>query len=268
MGASASASAGAATRSEAPRSAPGAFLDAFRAELSKLLSLGSFRAVIAGTIALTAVATALLTQHAEFTVEADPSGETPHLLDFGVVGLGWTQVGFFLAGVLAATSEYVGGQIRTTLLAVPNRLVQKTAAMLALAVLVFPGALLAAATGVGVVLASTGTVLEALEPALTARVLCSAAGYLACMAVLSAAVGSLVRKTVPAAAILVVYLLVVSPLLQGLRWYFLPDMASYTFWYVISQPGAPPPFVGWIVVLAWTLGAAAVAALVFRRRDT
>ncbi|MGW3472926.1 hypothetical protein ACWDKQ_31675 [Saccharopolyspora sp. NPDC000995] len=85
--------------------------------------------------------------------------------------------------------------------------------------------------------------------------------------VLSSAVGFLVRRTVPAAAGLLVCLLIVSPLLQGQDLYWLPDMASYSLWYATAPEGAPPAPVEWLVVVGWTLAFLVPSIVAFRRRD-
>lgn len=64
-------------------------------------------------------------------------------------------------------------------------------------------------------LLTTGTPWERVDLALALRITLNAAGYLTLVAILSSALGFLIRKAVPAAAILLVQLLVVSPLLQG-----------------------------------------------------
>ncbi|GAB3616559.1 hypothetical protein GCM10027416_11160 [Okibacterium endophyticum] len=250
------------------RGALSAYVAATRAELSKLRSLPAIWLTLAGTLALTVLLSLLFIRDAEFTTGADVTADAVNVLDYGVVALGWSQVGFFLLGVIAATSEYIGGQIRTTLIAVPHRVLQRLAANTALAITVFSMALLTIAISIGTVLVSSGTAITELDGALVARIVFGAAGYLTCMALLSAALGLLIRRAVPAAAILLVYLLIVSPLLQGQNWYFLPDMASYALWYATVPETAPPAIVCWLVVVAWTLAAVVPATLRFARRDT
>lgn len=250
------------------RGAFSTYAAATRAELSKLRSLTAIWYTLAGTVALTVLLSLLFVREAEFTTGAEATADAVNVLDFGVVALGWSQVGFFLLGVIAATSEYIGGQIRTTLIAVPNRVVQRLAANTALAITALAAALLTVTISIGTVLVTSGTVISELDGALVARIVFSAAGYLTCMSLLSAGLGLLIRKTIPAAAILLVYLLIVSPLLQGQNWYFLPDMASYALWYVTIPDAAPPAIVCWLIVIAWTLAVAVPATYLFKRRDT
>jgi hypothetical protein len=78
----------------------------------------------------------------------------------------------------------------------------------------------------------------------------------------------LIRRAIPAAAILLVYLLILSPLLQGQNWYFLPDIASYTLWFASVPDTAPPVIVSWLVLLAWTLAFLVPSIGIANRRDT
>jgi ABC-2 type transport system permease protein len=250
------------------RSAVCIYFDATRAELSKLRSLPAIWFTLTGTLALTVLLSLLFVREAEITSDAEATADAVGVLDFGVAALGWSQIGFFLLGVIAAASEYTGGQIRTTLVAVPGRLIQRLAANTALTITVFASALLTVMISITTVLVSSGTSLGELDGGLLARIVISAAGYLTCMAILSAGLGLLIRKTIPAAAILLVYLLIISPLLPGQNWYFLPDMASYALWYATVPPGAPPAVVCWLVVITWTVATAVPSIFVFSRRDT
>lgn len=241
---------------------------AVRAELSKLRSLPAIWLTLGGTVALTVLLSVLFVREAQLTSGAGSTADAVGVLDVGVAALGWSQIGFFLLGVISAASEYVGGQIRTTLIAVPDRAVQRLAANSALALLAFPAALITALISVATVAVAGGTRVDELDGAVLARIVVSAAGYLACMAILSAAIGLLIRRTIPAAAVLLVYLVIVSPLLQGQSWYFLPDMASYALWYATVPPDALPAILCWLVVIAWTVAAVIPATVIFVRRDT
>ena len=123
------------TTTETPvRTRSTALADAIRAEGAKLWSLHAIWLVLAGTLAVTVVLSI------SFASNARVGPGSVNILDYGVVAIGWTQVGFFLVGVIAASSEYIGGQIRTTLVAVPDRVAQRLAATAALAPLVFVAA--------------------------------------------------------------------------------------------------------------------------------
>lgn len=250
------------TQTPTSRTRGRAFLDATRAEASKLWSLPAIWLVLAGTLAITVVLAIAFSTNVEF------GPDSVNVLDFGVVAIGWTQVGFFLVGVIAATSEYIGGQVRTTLIAVPDRIAQRLAATLALAPLVFAAGVVTVVVSIVTVLVNTGTPVGDVDLPLAVRLTLSAAAYLTLMAILSSALGFLIRKAIPAAAILLVYLLIVSPLLQGQNLFFLPDMAAYTLWYATVAENAPPAPVGWLVVVAWTLAFLLPSLIIAKRRDT
>ncbi len=243
-----------------------AFLDAAQAEASKLWSLPAIWLVYAGTLVLTVVFAIAFSANAEF------GAGSVSVLDYGVVAVSWTQVGFFLIGVIASTSEYIGGQVRTTLIAQPDRTAWRLAATLALAPLVFAMAAITVAVSIVTVLVNTGTSLSDIDVLLTLRITLSAAAYLALMAILSSALGIFIRKAIPTAAILLVYLLILSPILspmlQALNLYVLPDIAAYTLWFATVPEAAPPAAIGWLVVGTWTLAFLIASIGVARRRDT
>ncbi|WP_433132844.1 hypothetical protein ACQPWW_14235 [Micromonospora sp. CA-240977] len=209
-------------------------MSAARAELRKLLTLPS----LPRTALLTWAATALLTY--AYAAAGEPLGD-----DAGLAPLGYTQAGFLVLGVLAATSEYQeGDQIRTTLLAMPRRLPLQAAKALALATLTLP---VAAAT------AATST-LPADAPAWTP----AATAYLTLTTLLAAAVASLVRRAVPAAILLLGLYFVAGPLLRA------RSSASAAY---LPDTAALDPSHGAAATLTWTFAALALAALTFRRRD-
>ncbi|MDN5726410.1 MAG: hypothetical protein ACTIIH_02965 [Brevibacterium sp.] len=240
-----------------------AFIDAVRAEASKMWSLPAIWLILAGTLTLTIVLSIAFGANAQIG-----PGSSANVLDYGVTAVTWTQCGFFLLGVIAATSEYIGGQIRTTLVAIPDRTAQRLAATAALVPHAFAAAVVTIVASITTMLLTTGTDVEQVDLALALRITLSAAGYLTLMAVLSSALGFLIRRAIPAAAILLVYLLIVSPFLQGQNWYFLPDIASYTLWFATVPDDAPPAAVSWLILFAWTLAFLLPSIIVARRRDT
>lgn len=251
------------TSTTAALSCTPAFTNAVRAEAAKLWSLPATWLVLGGTLALTIILSIA------FGASADiGDGETVNILDYGVTAVTWTQCGFFLLGVIASTSEYIGGQIRTTLIAVPDRIVWRLAATLALVPLAFTAGLLVVATSITAVVFATGVAASEVDLGVAARIVPSAAGYLTLMAVLSSALGLLIRKAIPTAAFLLVYLLILSPLLQGQNWYFLPDIASYTLWFASVPDTAPPAIASWVVLCAWAFGFLVPSIIVANRRDT
>lgn len=183
-----------------------------RAELLKILTLPS----LAWTVALTLASTGLL-RWASGTAGALP--------------LMYTQAGFLILGVLAVSSEHEGGgQIRTTLLAMPRRLP------------------LLAAKAVTLTLA-------ALPMAVAAALICGQGprviGYLVLTTLLAGAITVVIRHPVPAVLTLLLVYYVASPLLRG-------DLEGWV-------PGDPGD--AGAAVPVWALAAAVTAAVTFARRD-
>ena len=208
-----------------------------RAELRKLLTLPSLRR----TVLLTWAANLLLTYA---YVSAESRGE-PLGDNVALAPLGYTQAGFLVLGVLAATSEYEeGDQIRATLLAMPRRLPLLGAKALALAALTLP---VAAATAATSTLPADGA---AWTPAATA--------YLTFTTLLAAAVASAVRRAVPAAILLLGLYFVAGPLLRA-------RFSASAAW--LPDTAALDPSHGATATVAWTFSALTLAALTFRRRD-
>ncbi|MGW3806812.1 hypothetical protein [Micromonospora sp. NPDC005113] len=209
-----------------------------RAELRKLLTLPSLRL----TALLTWTANLLLTYaYASAESRGEPLGD-----DAALAPLGYTQAGFLVLGVLAAASEYQeGGQIRTTLLAMPRRLPLQAAKALALAALTLPVAAATAATSTLPAYGATWT------PAATA--------YLTLTTLLGAAVAGVVRRAVPAVVLLLGLYFIAGPLLRartGTSAAYLPDTAALD-----PSRGAAA------ATITWTLSALTLAALTFHRRD-
>ncbi|MEU7751182.1 hypothetical protein [Micromonospora sp. NPDC049171] len=212
-------------------------MNAVRAELRKLLTLPSLRR----TVLLTWAANLLLmSAYASAESRGEPLGD-----NVALAPLGYTQAGFLVLGVLAATSEYEeGDQIRATLLAMPRRLPLLGAKALALAALTLP---VAAATAATSTLPADGA---AWTPVATA--------YLTLTTLLAAAVASVVRRAVPAAILLLGLYFVAGPLLRAgpnASAAYLPDTAALD------------PSHGTTATIAWTFFALTLAALTFRRRD-
>ncbi|MEE6257695.1 hypothetical protein [Plantactinospora sonchi] len=213
-------------------------MNAVRAELRKLLTLPSLRL----TALLTWAGTLLLGyayRHAESRGEPVGGG------DSALAPLGYAQAGFLVLGVLAAASEYqAGGQIRSTLLAMPRRWPLHAAKAVTLALVTLP---VAAATAATSTLSAGGF---GWTPAAT--------GYLTLTTLLGAAVATLVRRAVPAVVLLFALYFVAGPLLRA-RYDasagYLPDTAALD------------PSGGATATIVWTLAALALAALGFHRRD-
>lgn len=145
-------------------------MSTLRAELLKLVSLPA----LALTVGLTWGLTVLL---ALVAGGADP--------------IPYVRAGFLVLGVLAASSEYEGGQLRTTLLGVPRRARLQLAKALALALVAAPAAV------VTVLVAGTGDV-----------------AYLVLITLLAAGVTTVLRHAVAGVVVVLGYYYVLGPFVR------------------------------------------------------
>lgn len=239
---------------------------AARAEMLKLTSLPATCLVIAGAFAASVVLAIAFAVAGKQGSTGTAAG-----LDIGLAPVGYTQAAFIVLGVVAATSEYQGGQIQVTLVAMPRRVTQHLAKMTALVFVAVPTALTTVAAGIfaaGFTLGSSSSAPR-LSDALTA--VAGASAYLTLTAVISAAVATVVRRSIPALVCLLVYYFIVGPLLRDRLAVatYLPDTAGYSMWFQsgAGRDGALGALAGAAVVVAWVLFAVAVSATSFRRRD-
>ena len=207
-----------------------------RAETLKLLSLPATYLTALGTFAVS-VLLAVAFGHA-----ARQGGTSA--LDAGLATVAYSQAGFLVLGVITATSEYQGGQIRTTLTALPRRVVQHLAKLVSLALFALPVA--AATTFAGI---ATAAILVGDMPSGLLRMIGASAG-LTLSAVLAGAVATVVRRSIPALAVLLGYYFIVGPLLR--------DRAGFAKYL---------PDAGTGVLIAWVVLAVAISAATFRARD-
>jgi len=239
----------------------------FGAELGKLVTLPSTWLTLMGTFILNLCLAAAYT-----SAGLQGAAGMQNILNVGLASMGYLQAGFVILGIMATCSEYAGGQIRTTLTTIPWRGFQISMKYLALAIITIPAAFIIVSSGVlytVIMLRDTavgfeiGTIIEALV---------GATGYLTLTTLLSAALGSLFRRTTPALVVLLGYYFVVSPLTINFppkfRSYF-PDTAG-VYMYIRPSPGEInilTPMQGTGITILWTLIFITTAIIFYRRRD-
>ncbi|MDU4697397.1 MAG: ABC transporter permease [Paenibacillus sp.] len=237
------------------------------AELAKLISLPSVWLTLIGTFILNL---GMIAAYVSLGLK-EPGGSI-NILNLGISSMGYLQVGFMILGILAASSEYNGGQIRTTLAAMPWRGLQFTTKHIALAIITIPAAFLMVAssllyTWIRVREGAAGFEIDAMI-----EVLAGATGYLTLSTLLSAAIGALLRRTTPALVILLGYDFIISPLLRNSQFKsknVLPDAAG-SYMYRVPSPeelNALTPLQGTGVFLIWILVFVVVALVVYRKLD-
>lgn len=230
---------------------------AARAELVKLATLPAFRGT---TVAMITAAMALTALHS-----AAPTGEAAAT---AVVArtVPLLQIGPILLGVLAAATEYDGGQIRTTLTAVPNR----TAALAGKAAACLAAVSAASTTAVAAAMATARLAAERSgreQPSLgTPKAAVGIVAYLVLIGLLAHLLAITLRSAIPPLVAMLV-LLVASPLLSEVTAYacWLPDQAGKALYR--PTPTAHTPWNGAAFLLLWITGTGLAAATAFRGRD-
>lgn len=236
-----------------------------RAETLKLLSLPATHLTALGTLFVSVVLAI-----AFGAAGRQGSTGTTSVLDIGIAPVGYSQAGFIVLGVVAATSEYSGGQIRTMLTALPRRITLHLAKFVSLAVFAAPVAVVTVLAGVVVAGLMAG---NASPPPVSGalNVIAGASAYLTLTALLSAAVAALIRRTIPAVAGLLGHYFIAGPLLRDHAGFatYLPDTAGYSMWFQsgAGRFGALSALNGSVVVVVWVALAAAISTIAFRRRD-
>ena len=209
------------------------------------------------------------------------SGEGPDdLTDPTAAALSGTllaQLIIGVLGVLAITSEYATGLIRTTLTVVPNRLSVLGAKAAVVTAATFPVMLASSLVAflAGQALIGSGDVATAsLGDAGVLRAVIGTAGYLTGIALLGLAAGTLLRSTAAAISTLVaaVFLLPgLGAVLLPASWRdnvlpYLPSNAGTAFTSVTPSSELLSPGAGLAVFLAWVLVPLALAAVALHRR--
>ncbi|MEK3904760.1 ABC transporter permease [Paenibacillus sp. FSL R7-0179] len=234
------------------------------AEWVKLVTLPAVWLILAGTFVAQCVVTAAYT-----SVALQEGAGTYTILNAGLASLRYLQAGFMMLGITATASEYTGGQIRTTLTAIPWRGLQLSVKHLALAMIAVPAAFLMAGSGVMYSLTMLRDTSADIDPYLMAASLAGATGYLTLTALLGAAAGAILRNTAPALVILLGYYFIVSPLAGAYLPDYLPDAAGY---HMYAPPSADPHNTltrvqGTGISILWTILFLTAAIMLHRKRE-
>jgi ABC-type transport system involved in multi-copper enzyme maturation permease subunit len=238
----------------------------FRSLRSNWLTL---LAIVIGIVAFGAISSAVFTPEDDNDLFSNP-------ITVPLSGYVLAQIIIGIVGVLAFSSEFVNGMIRSTFAAVPKRL----------PVLGAKALVVAAVTAVVTVPTMIGTfvlgqaLISGSDASLTddgvLRVVLGSAGYLTAAALLGLGLGAIVRQAASAIGIIVV-LLFLAPQLAG---FLLPASAQNTFLkYLPSNAGEAfttvdpsatllSPLMGAVVLTGWVAGTLGIAAVLLKRRDT
>lgn len=213
-------------------------------------------------------------------VSTPQGGATPDFspTQIALNGVGLAQLVLGVLGVLAFTSEYSTGTVRSTFAAVPRRLgvLWAKAAVTGTAVLVVavPSVLLAF-VGAQAVLDAGGEPTALLTDDGVARAVLGSAVHLTGVSLLGVALGALLRSAAAALSALVAGLLVVPGLLgavlpssvQDAVLPYLPSSAGESFTSVTTDGSQLAPGAGLAVFVAWVVVLLGAAAWRLRTRD-
>lgn len=249
-----------------------------------------FRSVrsTAWTLPITALTMAGLSALQAWAMTQFEGGETMGLVSAApIITGGWflAQLVVAVLAILTITGEYTTGMIRSTLAAVPTRLPALWAKALVLSVVVALVSLVAVALSYLAALPFLGTLglgLDLGDPDVL-RVVLGAPLYLTTIALFAFAVGTLMRHSAGAIAVVLGFLLVIENVLGGIPWRpleviapFLPSRAGarllteQTTLDMMDQGSTVATLTAWQgygVLAAWTVLLLAAAAFLLRRRD-
>lgn len=255
------------------------FSGTLRAEWTKLRSVRSTRWTLAALVVLTVLIGALsCASEAANWASLSPArrlGFDPTNLSLNGVLFGQLAVG--VVGILAITSEYGTGLIRSTLSAVPNRrMVLGAKAVVVAAVALIVGEIASFAsflTGQGILSGSAPSVGLG-DPGVLSAVL-SGGLYLAVLALLGLGIGSIVRHTATAISTFVGIVLIAPLIVQTLPssignavGKYLPLIIGRSMTSVQPQPHVLSAWVGFGVLSAYALASLAIGSWLMRHRDT
>jgi ABC-2 type transport system permease protein len=187
------------------------------------------------------------------------------------------QLAVAVLGVLMITSEFATGMIRTSVVAVPDRvrlLAAKGVVVGAVALAVGQVAAFGSFLVGQALIANAGAPAASLATPSVLRAVVGLGLYLTLVCLLGLAVGALIRATAGAIVVMVAVVLLVpifTPILPeavakvvGTFW---PTMAGARIVTVVPNPDVLSPWVGFSLMVGFVAVILVIAAVVFRRRD-
>ncbi|OLT20501.1 hypothetical protein BJF79_47245 [Actinomadura sp. CNU-125] len=247
---------------------------ALAAEWIKLWSVRSTWWGFASAVALMGVVCMILaTDTAMDNRSGAPGTEPPGVVavtDIPVGGIDLVQFVVLALAILAVTSEYATGSIRTTLQCVPSRGRLLAAKAAVVAAVTFPAGIVLVLAGTAVAgpvlgewgrLEAGGLVGDALAAGL----------YLALASVLMTGVAAMLRSAAAALTTAFLFMLVVPMMLANARSQVLRDVAdalpATAGRYLMGGDGPYPSAVAAAIVAVWAAAALWGGSVVLRRRD-
>lgn len=233
-------------------------VNATATEFRKLRTLPKFLLTISATAL---IVTAMAALFADTSEEMSVTSAVVSTVVFG-------QIGIILLGILPMSHEYAGGQLRTSLTAVPvRRVLLLSKSFTTFTYLAATSLLTVCASTMAAVLTRMATDGDYTMTSDDYRYLLGVCVYFVLIGMLAFAVSVLVRHLIPSLVGMLAVVLIASPLLAGVtehaRW--LPDRAAMLLY------GAEDTVLnGWtgpLVGIGWVVAFAAVGAVRFVRTD-
>ena len=279
------------TLTSAPRSGV-SFGGILHSEWIKLMSLRSTIWCYAIIVFLTVVLSLIFGSsiYIEGGMPLDHDTQQTFAVQAATLSVGINQLVIAVLGALVITGEYGTGMIRSTLTAVPARLPALFGKIVVFGVVTFVISLVAIVLSALLstpLLANNGIEADLTDPAYWGA-LVGAAGFLALSGILATAIGTIVRNSAGAIAIVLGLILVLPTIVQvfalitAAEWVanlsaYMPSNAGSRMYAYVSENAVPDPFglggvvlepwQGALVLLAWVAGLLALASVLLKRRD-
>ena len=264
-----------------------------RSEWIKLMSLRSTIWCYAILVFLTLGLSALF--GSTISIEGaslDHDSQQAFAIQAATLSVGMSQLVVAVLGALVITGEYGTGMIRSTLTAVPSRLPALFGKIVVFGLVTFVISLVAIVLSAllsAPLLAGNGIDVDFGDGAYWAA-LVGAAGFLALTGIFATAIGTIVRNSAGAIAIVLGFVLVlptvveVFALITKSEWVanlgtFLPSNAGARMYAYVSESAAAAnpmlgldrvvlePWQGALVLVAWVVALLALASVLLKRRD-
>ncbi len=244
-------------------------VDAEWAKVSSLRSTGwALLATVAGTLLVCAFSAQSATHHpARWYQDFDPTNQSMAGLALGSLVIG-------ILGIMVITGEYGTGTMRSSLAATPRRSVLLAAKVIVVGVLalVVGEVLSFGSFALGwAVLSGGGAPTATLGQDGVLRAVVESGAYLALVTLFGLGIGTIIRHTAGAIAAFVGATLLLPILLQhgnGSPGRFTPEVIyANSVAAVAPQPGYFSATVGFLVMMAYTVAAIWLGAVLLKRRD-
>ncbi|XUK62392.1 ABC transporter permease [Plantibacter sp. RU18] len=261
----------------APARAAGRNVDlvgTIRSEWIKFIGLASNTAIAGFTLLLLIANGVAMPWAYVFRDRGSPQADYDAYAEMIVDKTGYVGVVLAILAALLVTNEYRSGQIRTTILSVPKRTPALASKATIIAAVSFVIGVVSSSIGFAIAPAilAGGDYSFSLEIADAIRLILGSGLYLATMSIIGIAIGSLIRNVVASVLTTIVFLIIVPVIPQMFSEYgteitrFFPIQAGSL---LLAPHGTDPmgPWIGYLILLGWTVILFTAAAIALKRRD-